>query len=138
MTTLLACHAAQVSCVGTDQVKKIHEEEWSFIPVGGPLPVAQQPITAFGAAANLVHPATGYSIARSLREAPAFAEEVANLLRKQQAVGDTAESVWDALWPQEKRRQVRVFAWKWLHCLSRPKKTVTANWLIVWSIPHGL
>lgn len=87
------------------KVKKIHEEEWSFIPVGGPLPVAQQPITAFGAAANLVHPATGYSIARSLREAPAFAEEVANLLRKQQAVGDTAESVWDALWPQEKRRQ---------------------------------
>ena len=89
-----------------EQVKKIHEEEWSFIPVGGPLPVAQQPITAFGAAANLVHPATGYSIARSLREAPAFAQEVANLLRKQQAVGDTAESVWDALWPQEKRRQV--------------------------------
>ena len=87
-------------------MKKIHEEEWSFIPVGGPLPVAQQPITAFGAAANLVHPATGYSIARSLREAPAFAEEVASLLRKQQAVGDTAESVWDALWPQEKRRQV--------------------------------
>lgn len=89
-----------------EQVKKIHEEEWSFIPVGGPLPVAQQPITAFGAAANLVHPATGYSIARSLREAPAFAQEVANLLSKQQAVGDTAESVWDALWPQEKRRQV--------------------------------
>lgn len=87
-------------------MKKIHEEEWSFIPVGGPLPVAQQPITAFGAAANLVHPATGYSIARSLREAPAFAQEVASLLRKQQAVGDTAESVWDALWPQEKRRQV--------------------------------
>ncbi|KAL3158840.1 hypothetical protein ABBQ32_011564 [Trebouxia sp. C0010 RCD-2024] len=87
------------------KVKKIHEEEWSFIPVGGPLPVAQQPITAFGAAANLVHPATGYSIARSLREAPAFAQEVASLLRKQQAVGDTAESVWDALWPQEKRRQ---------------------------------
>ena len=96
-----------------NQVKKIHEEEWSFIPVGGPLPVAQQPITAFGAAANLVHPATGYSIARSLREAPAFAQEVASLLRKQQAVGDTAESVWDALWPQEKRRQVRSMIW-WL------------------------
>lgn len=40
------------------------EEEWSYIPVGGPLPVAGQPVTAFGAAANLIHPATGYSIAR--------------------------------------------------------------------------
>lgn len=38
---------------------KVHEEEWSFIPVGGPLPVPGQNIAAFGAAANLVHPATG-------------------------------------------------------------------------------
>lgn len=87
-------------------MNKVHEEEWSFIPVGGPLPVAQQSLTAFGAAANLVHPATGYSIARSLREAPTFAQDVATLLKKKQAVGDTAESVWEALWPPEKRRQV--------------------------------
>jgi Lycopene cyclase protein len=38
---------------------QVHEEEWSYIPVGGPLPAADQPLTAFGAAANLVHPATG-------------------------------------------------------------------------------
>jgi lycopene epsilon-cyclase len=38
---------------------QVHEEEWSYIPVGGPLPVGDQPLTAFGAAANLVHPATG-------------------------------------------------------------------------------
>ena len=51
------------------------EEEWSYIPVGGPLPVAGQPVTAFGAAANLVHPATGYSIARrrASRQAPTCA-----------------------------------------------------------------
>jgi hypothetical protein len=46
------------------QVARVIEEEWSYIPVGGPLPVAGQPVTAFGAAANLIHPATGYSIAR--------------------------------------------------------------------------
>ena len=46
------------------QVVRVIEEEWSYIPVGGPLPVAGQPVTAFGAAANLIHPATGYSIAR--------------------------------------------------------------------------
>ena len=49
------------------------EEEWSYIPVGGPLPLGSQAVTAFGAAANLVHPATGYSITRSLREAPRLA-----------------------------------------------------------------
>lgn len=41
---------------------QVHEEEWSYIPVGGPLPLGDQPITAFGAAANLVHPATGESV----------------------------------------------------------------------------
>jgi hypothetical protein len=40
-------------------LRQVHEEEWSYIPVGGPLPVGDQPFTAFGAAANLVHPATG-------------------------------------------------------------------------------
>ena len=75
--------------------------------MGGPLPSGDQTLTAFGAAANLVHPATGYSIARSLREAPAFAGDVARLLqRKSNNVDRRAESVWQALWPQEKRRQV--------------------------------
>lgn len=36
------------------QVIKVEEEEWSFVPVGGPLPKARQTVTAFGAAANLV------------------------------------------------------------------------------------
>eukprot|EP00192_Tetraselmis_astigmatica_P004395 CAMPEP_0117672472 /NCGR_PEP_ID=MMETSP0804-20121206/13923_1 /TAXON_ID=1074897 /ORGANISM="Tetraselmis astigmatica, Strain CCMP880" /LENGTH=429 /DNA_ID=CAMNT_0005481077 /DNA_START=273 /DNA_END=1562 /DNA_ORIENTATION=- len=50
------------------EVEAVHDEEWSYIPVGGPLPIREQPITAFGAAANMVHPATGYSLARSMRE----------------------------------------------------------------------
>lgn len=38
------------------QVKEVHEEEWSYIPVGGPLPLPDQPVAAYGAAASLVHP----------------------------------------------------------------------------------
>ena len=86
------------------------EEEWSYIPVGGPLPLGDQPVTAFGAAANLVHPATGYSIARSLREAPALAAEMAVILRRDLPVQETARQVWNALWPAEKRRQVHALA----------------------------
>lgn len=128
--TLPASHTC--ICV---QIKKVHEEEWSFIPVGGPLPVAQQPITAFGAAANLVHPATGYSIARSLREAPTFAQEVATLLRQQHAVGDTAESVWDALWPQEKRRQVCCIC-RWFGSVTL-LAAVLRQWLHFCACPEG-
>jgi len=87
------------------KIKEIHEEEWSYIPTGGALPESDQPITAFGAAANLVHPATGYSIARSLREAPAMAAALAVALEEQTSSKDAAKFVWDALWTQEKRRQ---------------------------------
>jgi hypothetical protein len=88
------------------QVTQVLEEEWSYIPVGGPLPLGSQHVTAFGAAANLVHPATGYSIARSLREAPALAAAMAAILSRRLSVRQTAAQVWDSLWPAEKRRQV--------------------------------
>ena len=88
------------------QVTKVTEEEWSYIPVGGPLPVNCQPVTAFGAAANLIHPATGYSIVRSLREAPELGRAMASILKQDLPVPVTSARVWDALWPQEKRRQV--------------------------------
>jgi lycopene epsilon-cyclase len=87
------------------KIKEIHEEEWSYIPTGGALPEPDQPVTAFGAAANLVHPATGYSIARSLREAPTMAAAVAVALEEQASSKSAAKFVWDALWTQEKRRQ---------------------------------
>lgn len=85
---------------------EVHEEEWSYIPVGGPLPRRDQPVTAFGAAANLVHPATGYSVARSLREAPAMAAAMRSALREHPGnAAAAAAEVWRELWTDEKRRQ---------------------------------
>ena len=54
-----------------------------------------------------VHPATGYSIVRSLREAPGLAVSVAEILKQSESVGATSRQVWEALWPLEKRRQAR-------------------------------
>lgn len=87
------------------KIKEVHEEEWSYIPVGGPMPLADQNITAFGAAANLVHPATGFSVSRSLREAPALAEHIRQVLSQRRTVAESSRLVWQELWPLEKRRQ---------------------------------
>lgn len=87
------------------RVTAVHEEEWSYIPVGGPLPVGNQSLTAFGAAANMVHPATGFSVSRSFREAPQVAEEMAAVLKAGLPVPEAAQRVWERLWPQEKRAQ---------------------------------
>ena len=38
---------------------KVAVQEWSYIPVGGALPDTRQPTTGFGAAASMIHPATG-------------------------------------------------------------------------------
>uniref|UniRef100_A0A7C9DUE9 Lycopene epsilon-cyclase n=3 Tax=Opuntia streptacantha TaxID=393608 RepID=A0A7C9DUE9_OPUST len=64
------------------RIIRTYEEEWSYIPVGGSLPNTEQRNLAFGAAASMVHPATGYSVVRSLSEAPKYASAIANIIKR--------------------------------------------------------
>ncbi|XP_006353544.1 lycopene epsilon cyclase, chloroplastic [Solanum tuberosum] len=99
------------------RIKEIYEEEWSYIPVGGSLPNTEQKTLAFGAAASMVHPATGYSVVRSLSEAPKCAFVLANILRqnhsKNMLTSSSTPSIstqaWNTLWPQERKRQRSFF-----------------------------
>eukprot|EP00889_Picochlorum_renovo_P000076 jgi/Picre1/27106/NNA_000076.t1 len=83
------------------KIHKVYEEEWSYIPTGGPLPSGSQRITAFGAAANLVHPATGYSIVRTLGHSPKMAEAIKDAITEETTCLDASKRVWDALWSLE-------------------------------------
>ena len=58
-------------------VRRIYDVEDVRIPMDAPLPRRPQPVVGFGAAAGFVHPATGYSVARSLNLAPQVAAAVA-------------------------------------------------------------
>lgn len=86
------------------EIKYIYDEEWSYIPVGGPLPLRNQNITAFGAAANLIHPATGYSLTRSLKNAPHMAKVIRESLKKSFKVSEVSSYIWNYLWSEENRR----------------------------------
>lgn len=66
------------------------------IPMGG-TPRLADGFVAFGAAAGLIHPATGFSVAASLRAAP----RVAGALVADEA---TTASVREAVWPRRQRR----------------------------------
>ena len=100
-------------------IRKAYEEEWSYIPVGGSLPNTDQKNLAFGAAASMVHPATGYSVVRSLSEAPRYASVISDILRNRVYPGEylpgTSQSsspsmlAWRTLWPQERKRQRSFF-----------------------------
>ncbi|XP_078432106.1 lycopene beta/epsilon cyclase protein [Wolffia australiana] len=100
------------------RVTKIYEEEWSYIPVGGSLPNTEQRKLAFGAAASMVHPATGYSVVRSLSEAPTYASVIASILKKSdhlqrptslETVPNSSTLAWNTLWPPERKRQRAFF-----------------------------
>jgi lycopene cyclase-like protein len=77
-----------------------HERVW--IPMGGALPVPQR-VVGFGAAGGMIHPATGYSVARSLRAAPVLAESVSASLGAGHAPDQVAANAWEALWPADAR-----------------------------------
>jgi lycopene cyclase-like protein len=81
------------------RITRVLEEEHCRIPMGLPLPRRDQRLLAFGAAAGKVHPATGYQVARSLAEAPALADAIANGLDHGPA--RASELGWQTLWPRE-------------------------------------
>ncbi|XP_073043972.1 lycopene epsilon cyclase, chloroplastic [Primulina eburnea] len=100
------------------RIVRTYEEEWSYIPVGGSLPNTEQKNLAFGAAASMVHPATGYSVVRSLSEAPKYASVIANVLKQchvksilvnAKIFENISMQAWNALWPLERKRQRSFF-----------------------------
>lgn len=108
---------ARLAAMGI-RIIKTYEEEWSYIPVGGSLPNTEQKNLAFGAAASMVHPATGYSVVRSLSEAPKYASVIANILKRghskdmiahERSTENISTQAWKTLWPQERKRQRAFF-----------------------------
>ncbi|CAM9414828.1 unnamed protein product, partial [Phaeothamnion confervicola] len=59
------------------EVTKVEDEEFCRIPMGSALPAVDQRIVAFGAAAGLVHAATGYQMVRMLAAAGGVADALA-------------------------------------------------------------
>lgn len=88
--------------------KRVISEEYCLITMGGPLPRRDQRTVGFGAAAGMVHPSTGYQLARTLRLAP----EVAQALSGGLSEGDPAAAsarAWQTLWPKDRLRQWEMF-----------------------------
>lgn len=111
---------------GTPVLEVLSEERVRF-PLGGPLPPRDQPIVAFGAAAGMVHPATGYSVGSALRRAPAVAGALGAALGE---LGATPSSVaragWGAVWPHDLVRQRALHVYG-LETLLRMDRTTTQS-----------
>lgn len=87
--------AARLAAQGIDVEARVAEERVRF-PVDDPLPRSGR-VIPFGAAAGMVHPATGFSIANSLRRAPWLAAAINAGLGRGPA--EAARAAWAMLWP---------------------------------------
>jgi lycopene beta-cyclase len=75
-----------------------------------PLPDLHQPIVAFGGAASMVHPATGYMVGGLLRRAPGLATAIATALQNPQAeTAAIARAGWQDLWSPDRLRKYYLY-----------------------------
>ncbi|XP_066321363.1 lycopene beta cyclase, chloroplastic-like [Miscanthus floridulus] len=96
------------------RVRSVEEDERCVIPMGGPLPVLPQRVVGIGGTAGMVHPSTGYMVARTLATAPIVADAIVRFLDTGNGMGGLAgdalsAEVWKQLWPANRRRQREFF-----------------------------
>ena len=90
-------------------IKHIHGIERVSFPMDVPLPHRTQRTIGLGAAASLVHPATGYSVAASLRSAPRIATAIAAQLERSGVDLDHASrEIWKSLWSDDRVKARRL------------------------------
>ncbi|KAL2331912.1 hypothetical protein Fmac_019493 [Flemingia macrophylla] len=87
------------------RVRSVLEDEKCLIPMGGPLPRIPQEVMAIGGTSGVVHPSTGYMVARTMAVAPVVAAAIAECLGSTRMIRGKAlhDKVWNSMWPIEKR-----------------------------------
>ncbi len=92
-------HARGVECT------MVHEVERCLIPMGLPLPDLNQRVLGFGGAASMVHPATGYQMARMLGSAGPMADAIADGLGDDDVdLDEVSRRAWRSIWPSREQR----------------------------------
>lgn len=89
--------------LGADLTATAEHVEQVSIPMAPGIPARGQAVVGFGAAAGYIHPATGYSVAASLRAAPRVAAGLAAAVPLDDP-WQRSLTAWNAVWPAEHRR----------------------------------
>ncbi len=90
------------------KVVDIEEEEFCYIPMGGPLPAKDQRVIAFGGAAAMVHPSTGYNLCRNMMGACEVAKVIKEGLSSSTNnvnLDKVSASAYHAMWSPSNIRQ---------------------------------
>ncbi len=93
------------------QISEILHEEHCLFPMNLPLPYRNQSVLAFGGAASMVHPASGYMVGALLRRAPALGKQLAIAMRRKPDLDSKslAKTGWKVLWSTELVQRHRLY-----------------------------
>ncbi len=83
------------------RIRKVYGSERCWIPLDTPIPSTQQRVLPFGAAASFTHPATGYTLIRTLAAAEPMAAAVTQGLKTSRQAAIAAGM--QAIWPSSQR-----------------------------------
>jgi lycopene cyclase-like protein len=120
-------------------VTDVQHEEFCLFPMNLPLPDPGQPLLAFGGAASMVHPASGYLVGSLLRRAPALAEALAAALADDTAgSAQLAQAGWQALWPRGLRRRHALYQFGLAKLMRFPEARLRAFFATFFSLPGPL
>lgn len=106
------------------EVEGVLDEEFCRIPLGLPLPKGKQAVIPFGAAAAMVHPASGYLLARVVETAPRLADLILNE-RERLSKSELLKEAMNLVWPTSRKRTRELYMIG-LEMLTRmgPERTV--------------
>tara|TARA_Y100001933_G_scaffold38973_2_gene35101 strand:- start:8307 stop:9527 length:1221 start_codon:yes stop_codon:yes gene_type:complete len=111
-------------------IKDILHEENCLFPMNLPLPSKNQSILAFGGAASMVHPASGYMVGSLLRRAPMLAEKLSIYLGDPTLSSiELAKKGWDILWPYELTQRHKLYQYGLKRLMSFDEKMLRSFFL---------
>ena len=95
-----------------------------------PLPLRTQPILAFGGAASMVHPASGYMVGSLLRRAPMLAKQLNIYLQDPSLTSvQLAQKGWKILWPNELIQRHKLYQYGLKRLMSFDEKMLRSFFL---------
>jgi lycopene cyclase-like protein len=118
-------------------IRAVEHEEFCLFPMNLPLPDLQQPLLAFGGAAAMVHPASGYLVGALLRRAPELAQALAGALADPAASpASLAAAGWQALWSQPLRRKHALYQFGLEKLMRFPEQRLRQFFATFFALPN--
>eukprot|EP01039_Chlorochromonas_danica_P008159 gene8159-9001_t len=119
-------------------IRGMEEEEYCYIPMGGELPDRHQRVIAFGGAANLVHPSTGYHLHRMLAASKTLAKVISKGIHSNENPDRIASLSYNALWNKRNRLQRDFQAYGGEYLMAQNVASLRDFFAAFFSVPQDL